>query len=424
MYDTDAERDYQQQVQDNLRRNFAVHLVHGLLGQTGFRLVTTPTFLPAFILFLSGGSDFAVGLALSLATLGSAMTPLLSASIIGHRKRVLPVGFWTGGAMRGAVLLLALAGLLANGQVALYAAIVSLGLFGLFAGMQTVVFQTLLSKVIPAHYRGRLMGLRNFLASLTTIVVAWIGGNYLVGDPPTAAGYGWVFLLAFVLTTVGLMVLALVREPEPPTVAERRSAIEHLAGVPAFLRAEPEFARFVLARSISNLGRMALPFYILYAGQTIGLTGETLASLTVAFTIAATVANLFWGWLADNYGFRLCLLLSIALWIAATLGLLVSDSYWVIVVIFAGIGASGEGFRLGSFTMPMEFGNRENTSLRLAIANMLSEGTGSIAPLIGGIIATAYGYGTVFIGASACLLAGFAVLLFSVRDPRFAGRTT
>ena len=83
-------------------------------------------------------------------------------------------------------------------------------LFGVFAGMQTVVFQTLLSKVIPVNYRGRLMGLRNFLASLTTVVVAWFGGNYLVGSPPTAAGYGWVFLLAFVLTTTGLLVLALV----------------------------------------------------------------------------------------------------------------------------------------------------------------------------------------------------------------------
>lgn len=422
MYDAKAEQDYQQRVRDNLPRNFAVHLVHGLLGQTGFRLVTTPTFLPAFILLLSGGSDFAVGLALSLAALGSALTPLLSASLIGHRKRVLPVGFWTGGAMRGAVLLLALAGLLAEGSVALVAAIASLALFGLFAGMQTVVFQTLLSKVIPASHRGRLIGLRNFLASLTTIAVAWVGGNYLVGTPPTAAGYGWVFLLAFVLTTIGLIVLSLVREPQPPSVAERRSAMQHFRDMPAFLRAEPAFARFVLARSLSNFGRMALPFYILYAGQAIGLSGETLASLTVSFTLAATFANLFWGWLADRHGFRLCLLLSIALWVAATLGLLLSDSYWVIVVIFAAIGASGEGFRLGSFTMPMEFGNRENTSLRLAIANMISEGAGSIAPLIGGIIATAFGYGAVFLAASGCLMVGFAVLL-TVRDPRFAPKS-
>ena len=270
MYDSSAERDYQQQVGKNLRRNFTVHLVHGLLGQTGFRLVSTPTFVPAYILLLSGGSDIAVGLALSLWGLGACITPLFSASLIGHRRRVLPVGFWTGGAMRLAVLGLALAGLLLEGRAALMAALVSMGLFGVFAGMQTVVFQTLLSKVIPVNYRGRLMGLRNFLASLTTVVVAWFGGNYLVGSPPTTAGYGWVFLLAFLLTTTGLLVLALVREPEPPSVADKRSFSQHIREMPDFLRTEPEFSRFVTARALSTLGRMALPFYILYAGATIG----------------------------------------------------------------------------------------------------------------------------------------------------------
>jgi MFS family permease len=418
MYDTDAERDYHRRVQERLPRNFAVHLVHGLLGQTGFRLVSTPTFVPAYILLLSGGSDIAVGLALSLAALGAAVTPLFSASLIGHRRRVLPVGFFTGGAMRVAVLFLALAGLLFEGDAALVAALAAMALFGLFAGMQTVVFQTLLSKVIPVNYRGRLMGIRNFLASLTTIGVAWVGGNYLVGTPPTAGGYGQVFLLSFVLTTIGLLVLVLVREPEPPTVADKRSFAQYLREMPAFLRAEPAFARFVLARAVSTLGRMALPFYILYAGESIGLSGETLASLTVAFTVAATLANLFWGWLADQYGFRLCLLLSIGLWIAATLTLLLSANYWVVVAVFAAIGASQEGFRLGSISLPMEFGNRENTSLRLAIANTVSEGAGSVAPLLGGLVAAALGYGAVFLGASALLCLGLVVLL-SVQEPRF-----
>ena len=419
MYDSNAERDYQQRVQDSLRRNFAVHLVHGLLGQTGFRLVSAPTFIPAYLMLLSGGSDFAVGLGLSLWAAGASVTPLFSASLIGHRRRVLPVGFWTGGAMRLAVLGLALAGLLLEGRSALLAALSCMGLFGLFAGMQTVVFQTLLSKVIPVTARGRLMGLRNFLASLTTMVVAWYGGIYLVGTPPTAEGYGWMFMLAFALTTTGLLTLVLLREPEPPTVADKRSMLQHLKEMPGFMRAEPDFARFVLARALSTLGRMALPFYILHAGQSIGLSGETLASLTVAFTISATLANLFWGWMADSYGFRLVLLSSIGTWIAATLVLLLSTDYWIVVAVFAAIGASQEGFRLGAFSLPMEFGNREHTSLRLAIASTVSEAAGSVAPLLGGIIATALGYGAVFLAAVACLLVGFTALL-TLRDPRFS----
>jgi len=418
MYVSDAERDYQQRVKNDLPRNFAIHLVHGLLGQTGFRLVNTPTFVPAYILLLSGGSDFAVGLALSLAALGAAITPLFGASLIGHRDQVLPVGFWTGGSMRVAVLGFALAGLLFSGEAALYAAIACLGLFGLFAGMQGVVFQVLLAKVVPVTNRGKLMGLRNFLAGITTAIVAWLGGVYLVGNPPTAAGYGWVFVVAFCLTTAGLLMLTLVREPRPPTVADRQTMWQHLTQLPGFLRGEPAFAWYVAARAMATMGRMALPFYILYAGQTIGLSGTTLATLTVAFTIAATVSNLFWGTLADRRGFRLCMLLTIALWLGATLAIMWSASYWAVVAVFVALGASQEGFRMASMSLAMEFGQREQMALRVAIANTATEIAGSIAPLLGGIIAMALGYPAVFIGAAGFLVMGAALLLLQVQEPR------
>ena len=42
-----AEAQYHAEVEQNLKRNFAANLAHGLLGQTGFRLVTAPTFVPA-----------------------------------------------------------------------------------------------------------------------------------------------------------------------------------------------------------------------------------------------------------------------------------------------------------------------------------------------------------------------------------------
>jgi hypothetical protein len=80
-----AERRYELQVKRDLNRNFFAHLVHGMLGQTGFRLINAPTFLPAYIMMLSGGSELIVGLALSLQALGMAVTPLVGANLIEHR---------------------------------------------------------------------------------------------------------------------------------------------------------------------------------------------------------------------------------------------------------------------------------------------------------------------------------------------------
>jgi len=389
-----------------------------MLGQTGFRLVMAPTFIPAYIMMLSGGSHFIVGLALSLQALGMMLTPLVGANFIEHRTRVLPVGFLTGSAMRGCVLLIALSGFFLEGKTALVAIMVCLMLLGLFQGMQGVIFNFLMSKVIPVSKRGRLTGLRNFLAGITSAIVAWVGGTYLIGDEPTAIGYSWVFLLAFVLTSIGLLMLVWVREPEPPTVKDKQSLWRRMGEVPGLLKEDSAFTRYFIARSVATMGRMAMPFYVLFAGQSIGLTGETLGILTFAFTISGTISNLYWGYLADRKGFRLTFLLSTFLWMASTLVLMFINSYAVTILVFIGIGAAVQGFNSSSQNMTLEFGDRENLPMRIAIANTAAELAGTVGPLLGGILAATLGYQSVFIVSVAFLLIGGTIVRFYVPEPR------
>ena len=305
-----AERRFQLEVQRNLTRNYIAHLIHGMLGQTGFRLVNAPTFMPAFLMLLSDGSQFMVGLGLSLQALGMMLTPMLGASLIEHRPRVMPLAFSTGWAMRGSILAIGLAGWFLPAGPALVSILVLLGLFGAFQGIQGVIFNFLMAKVIPPSKRGRLTGLRNFLAGVISALVAWLGGHYLIGETPTAGGYAATFLLSFVLTSLGLSALTILREPVPPTLRPNVSLMARIRDVPALLRDDPAFTRYVLARTVATMGRMALPFYMLYAGETIGLTGRTLGIITFAFTLAGTVSNLLWGLLADRFGFRAAFLYS------------------------------------------------------------------------------------------------------------------
>ena len=79
---TDPEKQF---VQQHLRRNIVVQLAHGMFGQTGFRLFNAPTFLPVYLYTISG-SEFLVGLARSLQAGGQVLTPVLGASLIGHRR--------------------------------------------------------------------------------------------------------------------------------------------------------------------------------------------------------------------------------------------------------------------------------------------------------------------------------------------------
>lgn len=418
MAEKHGEQRYQIQIQRDLTRNFTIHLGHGMLGQTGFRLLMAPTFLPAYIMLLSGGSELMVGIALSVNALGMALTPLIGANLIEHRKRVLPVGFLTGGAMRASVLLIALSGFFLESEAALIAVIACLLFFGLFQGMQGVIFNFLMSKVIPVSKRGRLTGLRNFLAGVTSAGVAWLGGHYFLGDDPTAVGYSWIFLLAFVLTSVGLLLLLLIREPEPPTVQRKQNLLARLHDLPQLLRDDPAFTRYFLARSLATMGRMAMPFYILYAGQSLGLTGQLLGMVTFAFTLSGTASNLVWGSIADRTGFRLVFLLSIAMWVVATLLLIFSSGVFLTIVVFAGIGAAVQGFQNSSQNLTLEFGDRDDLPIRIAIANTASEIAGSIGPLLGGVLAAYFGYLSVFMCSICFLVIGGAVVRFYVPEPR------
>jgi MFS family permease len=412
-----AEAAYQQRIRQDLTRNYVAHLCHGLLGQTGFRLLNAPTFLPAY-LYLLTGTELAVGIARSLQALGMFLSPILGATIIEHRKRVLPVGFAVGAGMRLCVLGIALAGFLLPPAGAVVAICGLLMLFGLSMGMQGVIFSFLISKVIPVERRGFLLGLRSFLAGLTASLVAYLGGEYLVGPDVWGNGYATTFLLAFVLTSLGLAMLLGVREPEPPHVLEAKGVRDRIRELPQLLRSDRGYTLYFVARALGTMGRMAVPFYFIYAGREIGMTGQSLAILTPCFLLANSTTNLVWGWIADRAGFRLVFLTSMLVWILSALVLMASGTILGFALAFAGLGSGLGGFMLSGQNMVLEFGSRQDLPLRIAVANSASEFVGAIGPLLGAAIAISVSYVAVFSVAITFQLASVFVVLFLVEEPR------
>ncbi len=412
-----AEEAFQAQVRASLRRNYLAHTCHGLLGQTGMRLVNAPTFIPAYIEALSG-SPAIVGLARGLQYLGMFLSPIFGATLIEHRRRVLPVGLWTGALMRIQILGIALGGLLLPPPWPLVSAVVFLGLFGLLLGVQGVVFNTLVAKVIPVKMRGVLLGLRNALAGLTAAGVAYVAGSAILERDLLGNGYASTFLLAFVLTSLGLGMLLFVREPESPSVRAPAHVGDRLRDLPRLLREDRAFTRYFLARALATMGRMGQPLYILYAADRLELTGERLGQLTAAWLLAQQVSNLLWGAAADRRGFRAIFLASLALWALAVVLLMQTASAGSLVAVFAALGAGIGGFQLSAQSLVLEFGSRENLPLRIAVANSASELVAAVGVVAGGLIASAYSYVAVFAIAIACQVAALAVVFLSVDEPR------
>jgi len=409
---------YEKFVWDNLPRNYLGNYLHGMLGMTGFRLVNAPTFLPAYMHQISG-SNTIVGLALALQQLGGIISPIFAGSQVEHRKKVMPAAMWMGGLGRVAILAMALSGWFLKGQPLVWAMLFFILMFGIFMGAQRVVFSLLMSKVIPLSRRGRLQAWRNATGGAIAAVLAYLAGRYFIGPNLFGNGYSTTFVFAFVLTSLGLSALQiLLREPEPPTTRQQGRFRDRLREFPTLISQDRGYAFFLVVQMLATSARIATPFYILYVGQSIHLTGGTLGLLSLAFLGADTASNLVWGYLGDKTGFRLVLLFSIVAWIAATVLLMEVHAVGAIFFSFFGLGAAQAGYMMAAQTMILEFGAREDLPMRIAVSATAESITATLGPLIGGKMADVFGYSIVFGASLGFLAAALLILLVAVREPR------
>lgn len=409
--------DYQKEVDRHLKRNATVQILNGMFGQTGVRLVEAPTFTPAYLFELSG-SDFVVGLARSLEASGRVFSPFFGASLIGHRECILSPTLVLGVVMRLQILGMAMAGFLLSNVGALYAVITFLALMGFFQGMSQVMLNSLRAKVIPVKRRGVIAGARSFLAGLTSAVVSYFAGAYLIENNFLGNGYASVFLLAFAIGVAGMAIVALTHEPHSVRVRDRASTREVVRSIPGLLREDPAFAKFFIARALAAFGRMAMPFYILFAATRMDISGRELGLLTLVWMVTPSITNMVWGILADSKGHRIVMVSTLSLWILSHLLLLFVTELMGMALFFALMGLARGGFVQSGQNLILEFGRIENVPLRLAASSAAVSFIGAVGPVLGGVILAFSTYQSLFI--TCMLLQGLAlsILIFTVPEPR------
>lgn len=401
------------------RRNLAVFLAHGLLGMTGFRLLQAPTFLPSYISILTGSSA-AVGAARAVQSLGMFLSPLVGAGLIEARPRAKRLALLFGVGTRLQILILALLALFAPEGLARWGVWLAIGAWGLFNGLQGVTFNELIAKTVPTHSRGRLVGLRNLTAGLSLLIVSAFAGWVLdrTGYP---RGYGFAFLLSFVLAGLGLLALAFLEEGE---TVDRRLPIslrQRLGEVPTLLRSSKDFSGYIRARLCATAARGALPFYVLAVSERFGISGARLAGLTVAFTLSQSFSALPWGWLGDRAGYRRVYLLGQSLWLSGNLLILTATALPAAYVVFFCVGAGMSGTLIANQNLVLEFGGARDRPMRIATANSLAEALGAVGFLAAGALAQFQGLTAVFVASLLLQTVGLWTL-GRVRDPRHGSR--
>lgn len=409
--------DHARFVDANLKRNYTANFIHGVLGMTGFRLIYAPTIIPAYLLLLTG-STAAVGLGAALLQLGATISPIASGSRIEHRSHILPYAIRVGSMMRLMILGLALTGYFLTGNALLFGTFACFVLLGFFTGAQRVAFQMLMSKLIPIRKRGRLQGYRNFAGGLIAAILAWAAGNYLIEDEWLGNGYATTFLFAFLLTSAGLIVLkTMIREPAAPVSRPQMPMMQRIRQFPELLQ-DRDFAWFLAVQCFSTMARVGAPFWTIYAGTQLGLDGALIGGLSFVFLGSDTLSNVLWGPLGDRFGFKIIYVLALCSSVAGVTLLILGSSAVPIYAAFVLLGVGGSGWMLASTTMVLEFGEPQDTPMRLAFVTTLEGAIAATGPVLAGLLVAVSGFLPLFGIVLAAQVAALALLIVKVREPR------
>ena len=391
--------------------NFLLNALNGASTKLAEQLASPGLVLP-WMLGAVGAPGALVGFLVPVRRAGSLLPQLAIAGRIRactHRK-----WFWVGAGAVQAVALAAMipAILLLPPMAAGLAVVAALGIFSVASGVGSVAFKDVLAKTIPRGRRGRLLGVRATAGGLLALVAA-AGLRFWLQEDESLLPYVGLLLAAAVLWLLGSLFFAAIREVEGATEGGRNALEEARAGL-RFLRSEPAFSRFVLARAFLLAAQLAAPFYALQAQRVTGVEAGNLAVLVMASSLAAVLSSPFWGRFSDASSRRVMVAGGVWTFLTVVLALsteaLPTDGLGLVLfgLVFFSSGFAVAGVRLGRKTYLVDGAPEVERPLMVAVANTAVGGMYLVAAVFG-VMADWIGVAAVLLVLGAMAAAGTAV---------------
>lgn len=410
--------DYDAQVQRNFRWNFTFNLLDGSTFWFGYSFLAPSVILPLYVSHFTH-STLVIGLIAMISTSFYTAPQLFTANWVQHTPVKRNIMAFQGLLLERLPLFLMPAAtwlLFGRPSMALMVFFFLFAWHTLGAGLTAVAWQDMLAKIIPQGRRGIFFGATNFLGNATGVLgasaAAWLLDRY-----PFPYGYIICFSITAVFTLISYCCIIQTREIPVVAREERLPFRQYWGKLPAVLKNDRNFSSFLLAQVILSLSGMAWGFLAVYAQQHWNLADGKVGEFSAALLLGQAAFNLIFGPLADRKGYKLVMELSALLAaLSILLAFLAPHPDWFYVV-FAMRGASAAGFFL-SMMFVMEFCAPDVRPTYIGLSNTVSGTIAALAPLLGGLLASLFGYSVLFAVTLVIALAAFAMLRWVVRDPR------
>ena len=411
------------------RRNFWLCVGNGAVVAAGHAFFAWETVI-AGLCFMLTGSEFLVGVLISVSAIGWQWPQLLVGSRIEHVERKMPIyklsallRVFALGAMLLCVMLLPGRPMLLFWLILLWTAILSSA-----GGICVIPFMDIVAKTIPPHHRPMLFAWRRFLGGLLGFL-AGIATLYVLSPKSGLRypqNYGILLLAGFSLCALAYSLFMRTSEPAGLVLSEPRPFAEFMRRGVALFRIDRQFRRYFLYRVFLSFAVMSqvllVPFVIEHFGAPLEDTGRFAAVVALMLGLS----SMAWGRLTQRHGelwlFRAATLLlllapatALALALAARHPALApwAQAYYlpVCLFVFGCQTAARNGIDIGGVVFMLGLPPPEERPIYMAFMNTLSAPL-TLAPALAGIIAATSSYATAF---AVSTLASMAALLFAIR---------
>ncbi len=390
-----------QKYPQHYRWNFTMGVLHGITFSFGMAFSEPFSVLPLFLQSFTN-SKIVIGFLISIIKTGSSMPQLFVANKVQHLSRGKPILFvaiWVRWLAWGLLAMVTFIWGHHSPNLILMAFVFFLFIFSFAGGVANVPFFNMIAKSIPAERRGRFFGMRQFWGG-----IAAIGAGLLVRiilSLPSLSfpqNYGYLFLVTFGVLTFGYVALSLFREPKSHTNKSTNKHLPSLTKIFRYLKDFPPLFHLLLSQIFSQSLLLALPFFVLYAKETLHFPTAWVGYFVMAQMGGGVVSNFLWAELSDHHGNLLVIRLSIISAIMAIMFAIFSKSFILYLFVFIFAGSSLNGAAIGFNNYIMELSTEQLRPLFLSI-----QGTFMFPvyffPLFGGLIVDYFSFHILFLSS-------------------------
>lgn len=407
------------QVFKDLRHNFIVNVLDGAFFGAALGFSSQVAIVPLFINSLTEAT-WVIGLISSFFTIGWQLPQLLTADYVAHLRRfkrtVLLLSFHERWPFLALALVTALSPALGR-DVTLLLAVILLAWQALGGGFTATAWQTMISKIMPAHRRGAFYGAQSSAAQLFQSISVALAGLVLL-ELPSPMDFALCFLVAGIAMLISFWFLAQTREEEsePATTAPFHLR-ELTARLATIWRTDKNFRWFVVARSLTQFAAMATAFFTVYAVRRFDMNEGVAGAMAGIMAVSQMVGSPTFGWAGDRWGHRHSMAVGTLLaGISAFIMLAAPTSGWLYVG-FAVAGFANGAFWTSVMALIADFGKPAERSYYIGLMNTLMAPAALLAPVLGGWLADTLGFGATFGLAAGAGLFGALVFQFLLRTP-------